>query len=197
MSRRVIFRWAVISGAMGCLLALSAGVARSQSPPDSWFRIPLKGGELHGTKWGLAAKGSRESPLKQVCAVVSEIGPIDPDAGYVEASETSSCGSLQKPSDSISLRIEFGAENSNATVLRTALYPRIVRRVTFVLAGGEELSYKAKGIKVKNRKAKGIPFFRFLVARFDAEACIQQVIRYDGRGRVIKREDGEEGCPRS
>ena len=178
---------------LGCFV-LFAGLAQSQSPKSDWFRVPLDGGELHGSQWGFAAKGSKERPLKQICAVMGEIAPRDPGAGYVEASETTSCDSLLQATDSISMGSEFGT-GSDATVLRTTLYPKEVRRVTFVLAGGEELTYRAKGIKVKNRKAKGIPFFRYLVAQFNAEACIQRIVSYDGRGRVIKREKGDKICP--
>lgn len=187
-------RCTFISGVvLGCFV-LFAGSAQSQSSKSDWFRVPLKGGELHGFTWGFAAKGLKERPLQQICAVVAEIAPRDPDAGYVEASETSSCDSLLQATDSISMGSEFGT-GSDATVLRTVLYPKDVRRVTFVLAGGEELTYRATGIKVKNRKAKGIPFFRYLAARFSAEACIQRIVSYDGRGRVIEREKGDEICP--
>ncbi len=188
-------RCTLISGViLGCFF-LFAGLAQSQSSKSDWFRIPLKGGELHGSQWGFAAIGSKERPLKQICALVSEIAPRDPDVGYVETSEASSCGSLRQATDSISMGFEFGADGSDGIVLRTALYPENVRRVTFVLAGGEELTYKARGIKVRNRKAKGIPFFRYLVAKFSAEACIQWTVSYDGRGRVIKREKGDKVCP--
>lgn len=183
--------------ASGVLLAsfvLFAGLVQSQSPESDWFNVPLTGGKLQGYTWGFAAKGSKEKPLKQICAVVAEIAPRDPDGSYVEASETSSCDSLLQATDSISIGSEFGT-GSDATVLRTALYPRDVRRVTFVLAGGEEPTYRAKGIKVKNRKAKDIPFFRYLVAQFSAEACIQRIVSYDGRGRVIEKEKGDEICP--
>jgi hypothetical protein len=178
---------------LGCFV-LSAGLAQSQSPKSDWFNVPLTGGKLQGYTWGFAAKGSKEKPLKQICAVVAEIAPRDPGAGYVEASETTSCDSLLQATDSISMGSEFGT-GSEATVLRTIIYPRDVRKVTFVLAGGEELTYRAKGIKVKNRKAKGIPFFRFLVAQISAEACIQRIVSYGGRGRVIEREKGDEICP--
>jgi len=178
---------------LGCFL-LFAGLAQSQGFRSDWFNVPLTGGKLQGYTWGFAAKGSKEKPLKQICAIVAEIAPRDPNAGYVEASETTSCDSLLQVTDSISIGSEFGT-GSEATVLRTVLYPSDVRRVTFVLAGGEELTYRAKGIKVKNRKAKGIPFFRYLVAQFSAEACIQRIVSYDGRGRVIEREKGDEICP--
>lgn len=184
-----------ISGAILSCFLLSAGLAQSQSSTSNWFRIPLKGGELHGSKWGLAATGSKERPLKQICAIVSEVAPPEPGAGYVEASETSSCGSLLQATDSITVSTAFGTDESDATVLRTALYPKDVQRVTFVFPGGEESTYRARGIKVKNRKAKGIPFFRYLVARFSANVCIQQIVSYDRRGRVIKREKGDKICP--
>ena len=177
------------------LLVLSAGSVQSQSAESDRFRVSLKGGKLHGYTWGFAAEGSKERPLKQVCAVVTDIAPPAPGAGYVEASETSSCGRLLHATDSISLSSEFRTDESHATVLRTTLYPKDVQHVTFVLEGGEELTYKARGIKVMNRKAKGIPFFRYLVAQFRAEACIQQTVSYDGRGRVIKRERGDKVCP--
>lgn len=178
---------------LGCFV-LFAGLAQSQSAKSDWFNVPLTGGKLQGYTWGFAAKGSKEKPLKQICAVVVDIAPLDPDASYVESSETTSCDSLLLATDSISIGSEFGT-GSNATVLRTILYPGDVRRVTFVLSGGEERTYRAKGIKVKNRKAKGIPFFRYLVAQSSAEACIQRMVSYDGRGRVIERERGDEICP--
>lgn len=192
--RLTLARCSLISVALLGSFVLFAGLAQSQSSKSDWFRVPLTGGKLQGYTWGFAAKGSREKPLKQICAVVAEIAPRDPDTEYVESSETSSCGSLLRETDSISIGSEFGT-GSEATVLRTILYPRDVRRVAFVLAGGQEATYRAKGIKVKNRKAKGIPFFRYLVAQFSAEACIQRIVSYDGRGRVIEREKGDEICP--
>lgn len=188
-------RCASISGIILCSLGLFAGLAQSQSSTSNWFRIPLKGGEVGAFRWELAATGSKERPLKQVCAVVSEVRPPEPGVEFVEGSETSSCGSLLHATDSITLSTQFGTDESNAIVLRTALYQRDVQRVTFVLAGGEELTYRARGIKVKNRKAKGIPFFRYLVARFSGDACIQQIVTYDRRGRVIKKEKGDKSCP--
>jgi hypothetical protein len=188
-------RCASISGIILCSFGLSAGLAQSQGSTSSWFRIPLKGGELRGSQWGFAATGSKERPLRQVCAVVSEVAPPEPGVEFAEGSETSSCGSLLQATDSITVSTEFGTDESDAIVLRTALYPRGVQRVIFVLAGGEELTYRARGIKVRNRKAKGIPFFRYLVARFSGDACIQQVISYDGRDRLIKMEKGDKSCP--
>lgn len=184
----------LISGVALGICVLFAASAQSQSTKSDWFRVPLTGGQLQGYTWGFAAKGSKEKPLKQICAVVAEIAPREPDVGYVEASETTSCDSLLQATDSISIGSEFGT-GSEATILRTILYPRDVRRVAFVLAGGEEATYRAKGIKVKNRKAKDIPFFRYLVAQFSAEACIQRIVSYDGRGRVIETEKGDKPCP--
>lgn len=193
--RLALARCTFISGiVLGCFVLFAAS-AQSRSAESDRFRVPLKGGKLHGYTWGFAAEGSKERPLKQVCAVVTEIAPPAPGAGYAEGWETSSCGSLLHATDSISLSSEFRTDESDATVLRMTLYPKDVRQVTFVLAGGEELTYKARGIKVMNRKAKGIPFFRYLVAQFRAEACIQQTVSYDGRGRVIKREKGDKVCP--
>jgi hypothetical protein len=189
----VLARFISILGITLCAFGLFAGLAQSQS--STGFRVPLRGGELNGFRWELSATGSKERPLKQICAVMSEIGPRDPDVGFVESSETSSCGSLLRPSDSISLSAVFGTDESNMAVLRAALYPRDVHRVTFVLAGGEKLTYRTRGIEIKNRKAKGIPFFRSLVAQFSVEACLQQVISYDAGGHVIKREKGDEICP--
>jgi hypothetical protein len=188
-------RFASISGIILCGLGLFAGLAQSQSSASSGFRIFLTGGKLHGFQWGLAATGSKERPMRKICAGLSEVAPPQPGTEFVETSETSSCGSLREVTDSITLSSEFGTDESGKILLRTSLYPNDVHRVTFVLAGGEEVTYRAKGIEVKNRKAKGIPFFRYLAAQFSAEACIQRIVSYDGRGRVIKREKGDKICP--
>lgn len=190
-----IARCASIAGVLLCGLGLFAGLAESKGSFSSGFRVSLEGGKLHGFQWGLAATGSKEMPVRKVCAVVSEVAPPQPGTEFVEISETSSCGSLRETTDSITLSTVFGTDQSAATLLRTSLYPKDVQRVTFVLAGGEELTYRAKGIKVRNRKAKGIPFFRYLVAKFSVEACIQRTVIYDTRGRVIETEKGDKTCP--
>lgn len=194
--KRVLTGCASISAIILCGFGLSASLAESKGTSSSGFRISLTGGKLHGFQWGLGATGSTEKPLRKVCAVVSEIAPPQPGTDVVEGSETSSCGSLREATDAITLSTVFGTDESGRTLLRTSLYPRDVHRVTFVLAGGEEATYRAKGIKVKNRKAKGIPFFRYLVAQFRDEACIQRAVIYNGQGRVVETEKGDKPCPR-
>ena len=192
----IIGRCASIAGVLLCGLGLFAGLAESKGSSSSGFRVSLEGGKLHGFQWGLGATGSKKRPLRKVCAVVSEVAPPQPGTDFVEGSETSSCGSLWEVTDAITVSTVFGTDESGKTLLRTSLYPKDVHRVTFVLAGGEEATYRAKGIKVKNRKAKGIPFFRYLVAQFSDEACIQRAVIYNGHGRVVETEKGDKPCPR-
>ena len=193
--KSVMARCAVILGITMCGLGSIAGLAQSEGSSANWFRISLNGGKLNGVKWGLSATGLKERPLKRVCAVMTEVAPPEPGTEFAEGSETTSCGRLLQATDSITLSSDFPSDNSDATELRATLYPKDVRKVTFILADGQRSTIRARGINVKSRKIKGIPFFRYLVARFSAGACVEQVVSYDRAGRVIHREKGDRSCP--
>jgi hypothetical protein len=190
----VIARCVVISGIILCGLGVFAGLAQSRDSSSDRFRVSLARGELNGVKWGLSATGPKAKPLKKMCAVMTEIAPPEPGTEFAEGSETASCGHLLRADDSITLSSEFRSDDSDATVLRASLYPKNVQMVTLVFAGGQRSTLRARGVKVKNRKTEGVPFFRYLVARFSSGECLQQIISYDSSKRVINKERGDRSC---
>jgi hypothetical protein len=190
----VIARCVVISGIVLCGFGFSVGLAQSRESSSDRFRVSLARGEVDGVKWGLSATGSKGRPLKSMCAVMTEIAPPEPGMEFAEGSETASCGRLRRADDSINLSSEFRSDDSDATVLRASLYPKNVQMVTFVFAGGQRSTLRARGVKVKNRKAEGVPFFRYLVARFSSGACLQRIVSYDSSTRVINKERGDRSC---
>lgn len=160
---------------------------------DAWYRVLLEKGEVNGYRWAVGASGPRDEPLKQMCELVSEVAPFDPDLEYAEGGEMKLCGELLSPAESISVGLDLGSSESSTT-LRATIYRPIVRKVVFVRGTGDRKVYRTKAPRIAGRKAKGIPRFRYLAALFDEESCIQRIITYDPSGAVIKNEKAEPGC---
>jgi hypothetical protein len=153
-----------------------------------WYQTVLKTGEFHEFNWGVGAKGPRDQPLKRICLVLALNFPPEPGSPEVRGDESVNCGGIRSASTSVSASMEFGPPDSQITLLAT-LYRPIVRRVALLLSSGEERVFTARVPEVRNRSDKGIPIFRFVVARFAGEPCVRRITTYAGDGAVIARED--------
>jgi hypothetical protein len=185
--------------AIGLFGALCAGLlggptmSAAGSKPH-WYRAQLQQGETNGYNWGVRATGPKNEPLKRICEKIGKVAPYDPEVGYVEASETTSCGRVVGPADSVSMSVALGSADSEMATLMATLYHPAVKEVTYVLDSGEQKVYRAKAVKVRNRVARGIPMFRYLVAIFDEGTCFRRIITYDAQGTVLKSEKAEPHC---
>ena len=196
MRFRFLALWVSAGLVVACVFGLSSETQANATPGSKWYRTPLAHGEEEGFLWGFSASGPTNRSLKKICSTIAEISPREPGVDYVESSETTGCGELLRATDSMSIKVLLGSTEAEAKTLLGTLYPPDVRRVTYVLSSGEERSYRAKGVKVANRVAKGIPYFRYVAALFDSGSCIKRTVTYNAKGRVIKKEAAEVTCPR-
>jgi hypothetical protein len=182
---------AIALGVLLCALALGV-VSRAAANPDkagkvSWFNVTLKRGEISGYHWAVGAKGQRNRPLRHMCAEVSMVEPPQEGTDYVEGGNSTECGRLEHPNDSVVGTESFGSGQSRVTVLEAVFRP-VVRKVTFLLSTGERKTFLARVAQIPHRATKGIPTFRFVVFPFEGEACIRGVAMFDGKGRVVSRQ---------
>lgn len=183
------------------LTALTAVVMLiSVSPHDAagankarWYQVGLEMGETDGYRWAVGAKGPKHEPLDEICALASLTEPPQADKPFVEGMDAAVCGSLATPGDSMAASPAFGSGNSRL-VLLAVLYRPAVREVAFLLDTGERRVLWPRMVKVPNRRARGVPRFRYLVTHFKGEACIRKITLFDGSGRVIYRE-ARPPCP--
>lgn len=161
----------------GAYDATGAGAGR-------WYEINLEAGEVDGYGWAAGAKGPKREPLDEICATVSVVEPLRPDAPYAEGSDSVVCGSLSRPMDWVAAESGFGSGDSSLMVL-TVLYRPVVRKATFLLGTGERRVFSPRMAKVRNRQARGIPGFRYVVAPFRGETCIRKVTLFDRKGVII------------
>ena len=172
------------------MLVISAltSVEADSEGREGWYHALVESGKTDGYDWGVNIKGPKHMPLKRVCEVAVRIAPYNPEIGYVESDETSLCGDLLRPSDSVSIAMPLGNSETGMTTLLATVYRPIVREVAFVLSTGERQVYRPSPVNVPRRAARGIPMFRYLVALLDGESCIRRVTTLDGKGSVIDDE---------
>jgi hypothetical protein len=120
----------------GCLVLGSLSQAATATGETDWFQIKLEQGEVNGYHWAVGVKGPKHRPLSQICAELSMVEPPQEGAPYVEERDATDCSSFRQSIHSVFGTESFGSGPSRVTVLE-ALYRPIVRKVTFVLAGGE------------------------------------------------------------
>lgn len=171
------------------VLAEADGSARG-----GWYRVALEHGETNGYHWGVRATGPKSKPAGRICTVVGKVAPLDPELGYVEASETQSCGRLSAPTDSVSTIATLGSSEVEATMLWATVYPPIVRKIVFVLGAGERKVSRTIAADGAGKAGTGVPLFRYVVALFEGESCIRRIVALDGHGDLIENERAEPGC---
>lgn len=164
-----------------------AGYEGASAGGDRWYKVTLEAGEVDGYQWAFGAKGPKGVPLGRICALTYMVEPAEPDAPYVEGSESVNCGALRSPLESVSGSSAFGSGESRVAIF-TGLYRLAVRKVVFVLSRGERRVFLPRIAKVADRRARGIPRFRYFVAPFTGKTCIRRVTLLDGEGAVINSE---------
>ena len=189
--------WAVVVAAVVAVIAVlsitvgaheATGATRAQ-----WYEVRLKTGETNGYKWVVGAKGPKHEPLNEICALASLTEPPQEGKPFVEGTEAVGCSSLATPIDSVAASPAFGSGDSRL-VLLAVLYRPVVREVAFLLGTGERRVFRPRMATVLNRRAKGIPRFRYLAAPFEGETCIRKVTLFDRSGKVIDNE-ARPSCP--
>jgi hypothetical protein len=153
----------------------------------SWYQARLETGETDEYKWSVGAKGPKNAPLNEICALASLLEPPRDEDSFVEGRDSVGCGSLSTREDSVAVSPAFGSGQSRL-VLLAVLYRPAVRKVVFVLGSGERRVFRPRMATVTNQRARGIPNFRYLVAPFKGETCIRKVTLIDGKEAVIDRE---------
>jgi hypothetical protein len=179
--------------AVGLALCALAVVLPTPSLGGStyWYRVTLAHGKsTEGYKWAVGAKGRKGHALNEICATLSMVEPPRNDVPYVEGTDSTDCGSVRRPAESVASSVSMGQGESALEVVEI-LYRPIVRKVNLVLNSGEERVLRAKAPEIRNRVKKGIPAFRFVALPLEDDDCIQRVISYDGKGNVVNNEKTE------
>lgn len=173
--------------ALALLAPLGSGGASATSD-SPWYRVDLEQGEWKGYHWSIGASGPRHVPLREICVLDTVVQPYeedDPLGG--EASGGSSCGEIPDARTSMQMGQTLGT-GASALSFDAILYRPAVRKVVFLLEGGERRVFRTKAPRIPNRSEKGIPAFRYLAATFEGAPCVHRVTTYDGSGGVIWRE---------
>jgi hypothetical protein len=196
-------RITVFAAAVACLLQLlsdgalaisdrPAAQASSAAPPG-WYRVSLARGEINGYIWGAGAKVPRDQPLGRICLSALTVAPPEPGEEDVEASETSLCGRLTQPSESVSVIVHFAAPEGATSLMATVFRPAVQKVVLELVGGGQEVLRTALR-KTKRQRDMGVPRFRYLVHQLDPGVCVKRIATYDHAGALIARENAEPGC---
>jgi hypothetical protein len=175
--------------ALLAVVALATLVSHAGASGDRWYQAALDHGETQGYRWGVSAKLPKHKPLDEICLMVAYLVPPDPDIPYVEEDDTAICGSLKRPTESVSLGVTLG---SSGAQFQAALYSPIVRKVVFLLSTGERRVFRPRAPRIPNRKAMGIPSFGYVIAPIDGGACVRAVTTFDRRGDRVSQ--GGESC---
>lgn len=187
------FFWTICGVAALCFLgAVITNDSLATDRGDTWSTVFLKRGKVQDYKWAISARLPKNKPLGPMCETSARFLPR-PELEEVEVNESTLCGKLNTPSDSVSISTIFKSEESETTLLAT-LYRPVVRKVVFVLSNGEQRSYPARVPQIPNHAARGIPMFRYLVGVFSEEECLRKTITYDAHNKVIKQEHSEASC---
>jgi hypothetical protein len=184
----------LIAGVVGSgVLGLGAASVAAGGSRAHWYQTTLERGEINGYHWAVGAKGPKHKPLNEVCAEISMLEPAQEDALYVEGSDSTDCGRLDRPVDSISSTDSFGSGKERVSVLEL-IYRPIVRKVVFVLSTGERKAFLPRAPQIAHRSSRGIPVFRYAVFPFEGEVCVRRVTTVDGHEEVISSE-ARPPCP--
>jgi hypothetical protein len=162
--------------------------------PDHWYHVTLaKGKTSGGYQWAVGAKGRKGSMLDEICATLSMTEPPQDDIPYVEGTDSTDCGSVRRPAESIASSVSMGQGESEVKIVEW-LYRPAVRKVNVVFKTGEERVLQSKSPGIARRAKRGIPKFRFLVLPLEDGNCVRRVVSYDAQGGVINREKPEGSC---
>lgn len=177
-----------IGGVAAAFALLALGMVASQvvaaSSQNRWFQIGLATGETNGYDWSIGAKGARHASLSRICTEISMAEP--PRNGVSEGRDATDCGELKMASDSIVTTESLGPKRSGATVVE-AIYRPLIRKVTFVFASGKRAVLSTQS---PNRAGRRIPMFRYVVASFSAGNCVDRIVAFDGKSKVVSRQVG-------
>lgn len=183
-----------ISAAAILLCALAAvlpSTSLGTGGQSHWYHVTVAHGKnTEGYKWSVGAKGRKGHALDEICATLSMVEPPRSEVPYVEGTDSTDCGSVRRPSESVSSSVSMGEGESLIKVVEV-LYRPVVRKVSVFLKSGEEKILRLKRPGIANRAKKGIPMFRFFVLSLEDGACIRRLVSYDGQGTLIKSEKTE------
>jgi hypothetical protein len=179
-------RWTIFVVTMA-MVVLAASENANGDGGTRWYQVGLATGEVEGYQWAVGAKGMKHEPLAEICALASLTEPPNDGVDFVEGTDATICGKLMTPMESVVASPAFGSGESRLVIL-AAIYRPIVRRVTFFLNTGGRRVFQTRLAKVPNRRAKGIPRFRYLVAPFKGETCVRKISTFDGNGNLVHDE---------
>jgi len=202
--RAVFWVAAVAAVGAGMVAALTSGTAArgeptahlsaGASPQPELYTSPLARGKREGYLWGVTADVRRYRPLKRVCLFVTTVPPPPPGQDYVQSYDSSTCGRLTQPSESVSMLMGFGEGDASAGVLVATVYEPSVRKVSYALVDGGTKVIRTKLRKTMRPGDKGVPKFRYVAFVLDPGSCVDRITTYGGDGAVIAREKAEPGC---
>lgn len=172
-----------IGGVVSALVLLALGLVAPQAVAGSsqsrWFQIGLATGETNGYSWSTGAKGPKHQPLSRICTEISMAEPLR--TGVSEGRDSTDCGELKVASDSVVSTESLGPKKSGATVVEAIYRPR-VQKATIVFASGKRTVLPTQS---PNRIGRGIPMFRYAVAAFSASNCVDRIVAFDRKGKVV------------
>jgi hypothetical protein len=166
----------------GLVLCISFAAPSVGSAGSNRFVVNLDHGVTEGVKWAATVDGKKFERLGRLCVSAGFVAPPEPGADYVEGDGTELCGSVSKLSDSLLLNMDLGSTESSIFV---GIYRPVVRTVKIEFDSGHSEVLRAVVPKATNRRARGIPLFRYVVAEFASEPCIRRITTFNSRGGVI------------
>jgi hypothetical protein len=174
------------SGAAAALAFLLLGLivpqAMAGSSQGTWFQVGLTTGQTNGYKWSAGAKGLKGKGLSRICTEISMAEPPRNGTDVGEGRDATDCGELKAASDAVVTKESLGPKKSGITVLE-AIYRPLVRKVAIVFAGGKRMALVAQA--PKNGISGGVPAFRYVATSFGAGDCVDRIVAFDGKGKVV------------
>lgn len=176
-------------GIIVALAAVGGGSSQAKGGRTHWYSVALAHGTTAGGYlWSVGAKGSRNSGLHRICAVLSITEPPQEGSPDVEGTDSVDCGPLRDPTESVISSLGMG-EGPAALDLVEVLYRPAVRKVVVEVSAGQDLVFHPRARTIRSGGSEGaILRFRYLAIPLEGDNCIRQIVSYDRGGHIIKRE---------
>jgi hypothetical protein len=168
------------------LLGLIASQAIAGNSQGKWFQVGLATGETNGYKWSTGAKGPKGKGLNRICTEISMVEPPRNGTDVGEGRDATDCGELKAASDAIVTKESLGPKKSGITVLE-AIYRPLIQKVTIVFVGGKRSALKTQA--PTDQVGGGVPVFRYVATSFAAGDCVDRIVAFDGKGKIVASQD--------
>jgi len=191
--RRARLSWMLLPLLIAFSLLSAAVLVGPAEGAGVWKRVTLKRGHTGGYAWTAAALLPKLSSRTQFCVKLSLSEPEESN-GISLSHESTECGTLGGPNDSVTGSVTSGSGSARITVIER-LYEPSVRTLTVEFGNGSKKEFRLPVVRGTSLQSRGAARFRYFIlptlAR--AETCIDGVTTRDAEGKVVNREPGQ-GC---